>query len=154
PNPGTGGPRRHRAAERLWRESAKVDRAICSAAGSDSPPRGFPGTLRLFQELSLRSGQLAQEIVMSEYRDPRNPLDPPAGPDMQGDMRRSNSGLGWIAGAVFLIVVIALIYGLGHSDRTASTGGSPPPAPPRTATPPGPAAPPPTTPRPGPQHGH
>jgi len=82
---------------------------------------------------------------MSEYRDPRNPLDPPAGPDMQGDMRRSNSGLGWIAGAVFLIVVIALIYGLGHSDRTASTGGSPPAATTGAAPPAGPATAPRTT---------
>jgi hypothetical protein len=88
---------------------------------------------------------------MSDYRDPYNkdplkdPLDPAAGPEARRDMRRSNSGLSWIAGAVFVIVVLALIFGLGRSDRTASTGGSPPaattgssppaaPAPPRTTT--------------------
>jgi hypothetical protein len=90
---------------------------------------------------------------MSDYRDPYNkdPLDPAATPEMRSetgmrsDMRRSNSGLGWIAGAVFLIVVIALIFGLGHSDRTASTGGSPPAATTGAAPPAGPATAPRTT---------
>jgi hypothetical protein len=69
----------------------------------------------------------AQEIVMSDYRDPysRDPMDPAgaAGPGI----RRSNSGLGWIAGAVFLVIVLALIFGLGRSgEHTASTGATPP----------------------------
>jgi hypothetical protein len=88
---------------------------------------------------------------MSDYRDPYNkePLDPAAEmrseTGMRGDMRRSNSGVGWIAGAVFLIVMIALIFGLGRSDRTASTGGSPPAATTGAAPPAGPATAPRTT---------
>jgi hypothetical protein len=89
---------------------------------------------------------------MSDSRDPyKDPLDPATGPgmhsdaDIRSDMRRSNSGLGWIAGAVFLIVVIALIFGLGRSDRTASTGGSPPAATTGASPPAGPATPPRTT---------
>lgn len=74
---------------------------------------------------------------MSDYRDPynRDPLDP-AGRMEPRSARRANSGLGWIAGAVFLIVVLALIFGLGRSgERTASTG-SPPPAATTGAAPP------------------
>ncbi|MFL5049683.1 MAG: hypothetical protein ACJ8D4_06185 [Xanthobacteraceae bacterium] len=90
---------------------------------------------------------------MSDYRDPynRDPLDPAAAPatrsepEMRSDMRRSNSGLGWIAGAVFLIVVLALIFGLGRSDRTASTGGSPPTTTTGASPPAGPATAPRTT---------
>jgi hypothetical protein len=68
---------------------------------------------------------------MSDYRDPYNqdPLDPSGRTTMRDDVRRSNSGLGWIAGAVFLVVVLALIFGLGRSgERTATTSGSPPAA--------------------------
>jgi hypothetical protein len=65
--------------------------------------------------------------------------------DMRRNMRRANSGLGWIAGAVFLVVVIALIFGLGRSDRTASTGGSPPAATTGSSPPAGPATAPRTT---------
>jgi hypothetical protein len=66
---------------------------------------------------------------MSDYRDPynRDPLDPTG----TGMPRRAgtNSGLGWIAGAVFLVIVLALIFGLGRTgDQTAGTGTTPPAA--------------------------
>ena len=66
---------------------------------------------------------------MSDYRDPRNdPLDP-TNTAMRDGMRRSNSGVGWIAGAIFLVVVLALIFGLGRQgERTAGTDGARPPA--------------------------
>ena len=63
-------------------------------------------------------------------------------------MRRANSGLGWmIAGALFLVVVLALIFGLGRTgDHTASnTGSTPPAATTGAAPPPAPATPPRTT---------
>ncbi len=92
---------------------------------------------------------------MSDYRDPytkdpldpaRDPLDPATVPGRRGDMGRANSGLGWIAGAVFVIVVLALIFGLGRSgDHTASTSGSPPAATTGAAPPAGPATAPRTT---------
>jgi hypothetical protein len=62
-------------------------------------------------------------------------------------MTRSNSGLGWIAGAIFLVVVLALIFGLGRTgDQQATNTGTSPPAATTGAAPPagGPA----TTPRP------
>jgi hypothetical protein len=63
---------------------------------------------------------------------------------------RANSGLGWIAGAVFLVVVLALIFGLGRTgDQTAtSTGGSPPAATTGAAPPPTTGAAPPSSPAP------
>jgi hypothetical protein len=80
---------------------------------------------------------------MSDYRDPRNdPLDPTV---MRDGMGRSNSGVGWIAGAIFLVVVLALIFGLGRQgERTAGTDGATPPAATTGAAPPAttpPAAP-------------
>jgi hypothetical protein len=79
---------------------------------------------------------------MSDYRDPRNdPLDPAGTTGLRDSMQRSNSGLGWIAGAIFLVVVLALIFGLGRQgDQSATSTGSSPPvttgaAPPSTTPP-------------------
>jgi hypothetical protein len=78
-----------------------------------------------------------------DYRDPNNRLDI----DRRSDMRSSNAMWGWIAGAVFLVLVLAVIFGLGGNDsRTAGTntsppaattgsGGSPPAAPARPSSP-------------------
>jgi len=84
---------------------------------------------------------------MSDYRDPRlDPLDPAAPGGMGTEIRRSNSGVGWIAGAIFLVVILALIFGLGRSgDRSASTGTTPPAATTGAAPPAGTATPPRTT---------
>ena len=70
---------------------------------------------------------------MTDYRDPNNRLDPayrdPTGRlDMDRDARSSNAMWGWIAGAVFLVLVLAVIFGLGGNDRTASNTSSPPAA--------------------------
>jgi hypothetical protein len=86
---------------------------------------------------------------MSGYRDPYDPLDPatdprdPAAvPGRRSEMRTANSGWGWIAGPVFVIIVLALIFGFGESgNRSASptgnwpaaTTGAAPPASPATA---------------------
>jgi hypothetical protein len=86
--------------------------------------------------------------MMDDRRDPsmHDPLDPTLNTAAREDaLRRSNTGLGWIAGAVFLVVVMALIFGLGRGERTATnttnppavtTGAAPPAAPatPRTTT--------------------
>jgi len=57
-------------------------------------------------------------------------MDPAETTLRRSELRRSsNSGLGWIAGALFLAVVLALMFGLGRSgDQTASTTSSPPAA--------------------------
>lgn len=62
---------------------------------------------------------------MTDYRDPNSRLDP----DRRADMRSSSSMWGWIAGAVFLVLVLAVIFGLGGNDnRTAGTNTGSPPA--------------------------
>jgi hypothetical protein len=64
---------------------------------------------------------------MTDFRDP-NYRDPNSRMDMdrRTDMGSSSSMWGWIAGAVFLVLVLAVIFGLGGNDtRTAGTGSSP-----------------------------
>jgi hypothetical protein len=78
---------------------------------------------------------------MSDYRDPynRDPTDPLDRPMRRSEMRSANSGLGWIAGALFMVVVLALIFGLGRTgERTASSGGNPPATTTGAAPPPAP----------------
>jgi hypothetical protein len=60
---------------------------------------------------------------MGDYQDPNDPMHRAGTPY---EARQSNAALGWIAGAVFLVVVLALIFGLGgDGDRTAGTGTPP-----------------------------
>lgn len=85
---------------------------------------------------------------MTDYRDPNSRMDM----DRRAEMSSSNTMWGWIAGAVFLVLVLAVIFGLGGNDsRTATdtasppaattgSGGSSPAAPARPSTPP-PASP-------------
>jgi len=92
-----------------------------------------------------------------DYRDPDDPLrrdarfDPDAG--------AANAAWGWIAAAVFLVVVLAVAFGIGHQPgqtgtNTASNDVTPPPAMSRMAPPvatPAPVTPaPPITPAPTP----
>ena len=60
---------------------------------------------------------------LGDYQDPNDPMRRAGTPY---DAPQSNAALGWIAGAVFLVVVLALIFGLGgDGDRTAGTGTPP-----------------------------
>ena len=93
---------------------------------------------------------------MSDYRnsefDYRNdPLrrDPAYDPDA----RAMNATWGWIAAAVFIVVVLAVAFGIGHepNTKTASNNDVTPPAATRMApplTPASPTAPPAVTPAP------
>jgi len=78
---------------------------------------------------------------MADYRDPYERDTDPITRSAMRDPDRANSGVGWIAGAIFLIVVLALVFGLGRSERTASTSGTPPAATTGTAPPPSAPAP-------------
>src|SRR5215468_3551091 len=131
----------------MMRGSPALRRIFSAPASRDSrieaAPRQFPchrvdggsglltpqGTPVCPHGLVMRA-QPTQEATMSDYRDPRlDPLDPAAPGGMGTEIRRSNSGVGWIAGAIFLVVILALIFGLGRSgDRSASTGTTPPAA--------------------------
>jgi hypothetical protein len=79
------------------------------------------------------------------YRDSTGRMDPTSRMDMdrRAEMGSSSSMWGWIAGAVFLVLVLAVIFGLGGNDsRTAGTNtGSPPAATTGSGAPSGPSAP-------------
>ncbi len=63
---------------------------------------------------------------MSDYRDPNDPLMRNSSYEPVG---RYNASWGWIAGAVFLIIVLAIAFGVGHEPtRTASNEVTPPAA--------------------------
>ena len=91
---------------------------------------------------------------MSDYRnsefDPRN--DPPRRePAYDPDARVMNATWGWIAGAVFIVVVLAVAFGIGHEPNTQSASNNvTPPAATRMAPPvtPAPASPTPNSPAP------
>jgi cell division protein FtsN len=64
---------------------------------------------------------------MSDYRNPNDPLrrEPPYDPDA----RAMNATWGWVAAAVFLVVVLAVAFGIGHQSgqfNTASNDATPP----------------------------
>jgi hypothetical protein len=86
------------------------------------------------------SGKLSannrKEAMMSDYRDPNDPLmrntayEPAAG--------RTGTVWGWIAAAVFLVIILGIAFGVGHEpNRFASNEAVPPPV-----THPSPLAPP------------
>jgi hypothetical protein len=99
---------------------------------------------------------------MSDY-DYRNPDDPLRDTAYDPNVRSGNSAWGWIAAAVFVAIVLAVVFGMGHQPaqngtNTASNETRPPavtqmappagtatpapanPAPPITPAPNGPAA--------------
>lgn len=61
-----------------------------------------------------------------DYRDPNDPLRHDTRFDP--DMRSANAAWGWIAAAVFLVVVLAIAFGVGHQGQfnTASNDTAPP----------------------------
>ena len=63
---------------------------------------------------------------MSDYRDPNDPMHRNMG--YEPAERGTGTSWGWIAGAVFLVIVLALAFGVGHEpSRVASNNASPPP---------------------------
>jgi hypothetical protein len=78
---------------------------------------------------------------MSDYRDPNDPTY--GNTSYEPADRRTNSGWGWIAGAVFLVIVLALAFGVGHepsrvASNDATQSAATHPAPPAGATNPAP----------------
>ena len=66
---------------------------------------------------------------MSDFRDPlyRDPNNPTSSNIGYEPAAGRNAGWGWIAGAVFLVVVLAIAFGVGHTPnaRVASNNASP-----------------------------
>jgi cell division protein FtsN len=80
---------------------------------------------------------------MSDYRNPNDPFRRDMGYDP--DARAVNATWGWIAAAVFIVIVLAVAFGIGHQPapgdtNVASNGATPPAAgkmaPPATMAPP------------------
>ena len=68
---------------------------------------------------------------MTDYRDPNDPLHGNLGYEPAD--RRTNSGWGWMAAAVFLVIVLALGFGVAHepsrvasNDQQSATRMTPP----------------------------
>jgi hypothetical protein len=58
--------------------------------------------------------------------DPQHPEDPSRDP-MIGRTGLSSAAIGWIAGAIFIVVVTALIFGLGRNGLRPMSSESPSP---------------------------
>lgn len=70
---------------------------------------------------------------MTDYRDPY--FDHQRPERNNPDARVINTTWGWIAAAVFLVVVLAVVFGLGHQPgRNGTNTAMNTPAPPPTAT--------------------
>src|SRR5690606_19880054 len=89
---------------------------VAACAPERSEPRPVPRVVR-------RRYQFGRG-PMTDYRDPNSRLDM----DRHSDVRSSNAMWGWIAGAVFLVLVLAVIFGLGGSDQQSATDTGSPPA--------------------------
>ena len=60
---------------------------------------------------------------MSDYRDPNDPMY--GNTAYEPADRRPGTGWGWIAGAVFLVIILALAFGVGHEpSRVASNNNT------------------------------
>jgi hypothetical protein len=55
---------------------------------------------------------------MSDYNDPNDPWRRDAAYDLNA--RRRGSAWGWIAGALFLAIVLAIAFGAGHAPNSTN----------------------------------
>jgi hypothetical protein len=79
------------------------------------------------------STDISREMVMTNPHDfdpnlnPRSDFGRRTDPQMEMDRRMgSPTPWGWIAGAVFIIVILALVFTSNDGTRTASNEGKPP----------------------------
>jgi hypothetical protein len=63
---------------------------------------------------------------MSDYRNPNDPLW--RGTSYEPATRGSNLGWGWIAGALVLVVLVAVAFGIGHAPTRIASNDTAPPA--------------------------
>jgi hypothetical protein len=66
---------------------------------------------------------------VSDYRNSNDPLQRDSPYDLNA--RTGNTASGWIAGGVFLVIVIGLVFGIGHmpnqSTQSTTVNNAPPP---------------------------
>jgi hypothetical protein len=65
----------------------------------------------------------ARRSTMSDYRDPNDPMYGNLG--YEPSDRRTNSGWGWIAAALFLVIVLAIGFGVAHEPTRVASNDSP-----------------------------
>jgi hypothetical protein len=75
---------------------------------------------------------------MSDYRNPNDPLQRDSPYDLSS--RIGNVASGWVAGGVFLVIVIGLVLGIGHMPNQANHNTTVNNATPPVAQPSGPAS--------------
>lgn len=75
---------------------------------------------------------------MSEYRNPNDPLQRDLPYDLNS--RTGNVASGWVAGGVFLVIVIGLVLDIGHMPNQANHNTTIDSASPPAAQPSGPAS--------------
>jgi hypothetical protein len=66
---------------------------------------------------------------MSDYRNPNDPMQRDSPYDLNA--RTGNAASGWIAGGVLLVIIIGLLFGVGHmpnQDNNKTANNIPPPA--------------------------
>jgi hypothetical protein len=94
---------------------------------------------------------------MTDYRNPNDPFYRDERRDLRHDPDAGsyNATWGWIAGALFLVVILAIAFGVGREPTQTASNELKPPAPVQMLSPaaPSPAtpAPKPTAPAPAPQ---
>jgi hypothetical protein len=59
---------------------------------------------------------------MSDYNNPNDPSRRDSPYDLNA--RRGNAASGWIAGGVFLVIIIGLAFGIGHMPNRADNGNA------------------------------
>ena len=84
--------------------------------------QGEPG----FGPTGCQRGATCRETVMNDnrYPDGRDILDP-ARRTRRRNRGNINAEAGWLAGAIFVVVFLALAFGLGRNERMASTADQP-----------------------------
>jgi cell division protein FtsN len=72
--------------------------------------------------MDVEGGTVMSDFRNSDYRNPDYPLrrDAPYDPDA----RAMNATWGWIAAAVFLVVVLAVAFGIGHQPGQFNTASN------------------------------
>src|SRR5579872_3455236 len=116
-------------------------------AAPPCPVRG-PRNTTVRGSLSCNQLEAIGAHIMSDYYNPNDPLS--RGNQYDLDARNTNGTWGWVAGALFIVVVLAVVFGMRHEPNqlASNTAAPPPPATHMTAPPSEPTPPPSAMPRP------
>jgi len=101
-----------------WRESSMTTRCHVGIAQAVFENRSGTFASSLWLLISAKDGR---RPIMSDY-DYRNPEDPfQRDTAYDPNVRTGNSAWGWIAAAVFVAIVLAVVFGMGHQPGQNGT---------------------------------